>query len=423
MRRAHIPTFFAALSVFVAHPLLAAAVEPPAAQAPTPADGQARSVRDRINSVLGSASSKSDAVLAWLAKKAEGSRETLKDAEAYAKRKVDEALTLPSLKTGVSLLARTAAAPQGAPAEAAPATPEPKWIPLADLPVQLPPRVVLLIHGLDEPGGVWNDLAPRIQAMGLQAASFDYANDQRIAQTADELHAALLDLKSRGVQTVDFVCHSMGGLVARDVLTRPAFYAGNAAGNGKLPRVERFIMLGTPNLGSDLAHLRAFGEAREQLVRWADSPGKDPRLLLGFLRDGAGEAGTDLLPGSTFLVELNARPLPSNVKTTVVVGTVANGVRDELKEAAGWPIVQRALGEARVAKLRQLLDDGSAALGDGVVTVESAKLAGVEDVVMVAANHRTMVKRPDVEKPLREAAGLPPKQASAIDTILDRLSR
>src|SRR5690606_18230915 len=109
---------------------------------------------------------------------------------------------------------------------------------------------------------------------GRAVLFFEYPNDQGIALSADGLGDALRLARARGVERVDLVCHSMGGLVARDVLTRPGLYGGAADGHEDLPDVDRMILIGTPNRGSPLAHVRDAGEVVERTIAWrhADAP-------------------------------------------------------------------------------------------------------------------------------------------------------
>ncbi|MGQ0627982.1 MAG: alpha/beta fold hydrolase [Phycisphaerales bacterium] len=390
--------------------------QPPAEKPAKPAaDAQARAVEKTVDRVLSSATTKTEAVLSWLQARAGDAKVKSEDAAAYLKKKTEEALAVPSMEFGVRVLARPSKDKDGQPAPA-------RWVPLADIPVKLPASAVLLVHGLDEPGSVWDDLAPMAQEAGHTVVRFDYANDQSCEQSGEELAGALRSLKEAGVGSVAFVCHSMGGLIARDVLTRPDFYNGSGRGNERLPAVTRLITLGTPNHGSALAPLRYVGEAREQFMRWVESDSKDPRALLGFLKDGAGEAGHDLRPGSAYLKDLNGRTLPADVRVTMIVGTLAGPERDSLKELLRWKYVKRMLGDDQIAALDRHLEDAAAVVGDGIVTVESAKLAGVEDMVFVEATHRTMVRRPMGEKQVREVLGEEPKTASAIPVVLRRLA-
>ncbi len=282
-----------------------------------------------------------------------------------------------------------------------------------------PDRVVLLIHGLDDPGWVFKDLLRPLREAGHVPVELIYPNDGPIAEAADRLGEALRTLRVLGVKRVDVVAHSMGGLVTRDVLTCPEHYGGDARGDRDLPSIDRFVMCGTPNLGSRAAHMRWLAEAREHLTRSLSGRGH----LLGGLRDGRGEAGHDLLPTSEFLTELNRRPRPEHVRITCVVGhatpldphaadRMATAVREALD--VGGPRWWRRLVGATGNAVATAIDGTVDGLGDGVVTIASASLPGASDVVLVAGNHASMLARV-----LPVGEGVPP----AIPVVLDRLDR
>lgn len=285
----------------------------------------------------------------------------------------------------------------------------------------LPRRLVLLIHGLDEPGPIWDDAAPAIRSSGFPVARFEYPNDQSIARSADLLADWMCIMRAAGVERLDIVAHSMGGLVARDVLSRTAYYGGDATGGDSLPRVERLIMIGTPNHGAPLASLRPAAELREQVGRWLASGGQDATILLGFLADGDGEAGKDLAPGSPFLVDLNARPLPSGVRITIVEGRVGAASRGMICAALGRPELRRLLGEERADALESWTADRLLDLGDGVVPSASCRLDGVEDVVVLEADHRSMIRRLRLVERARSLTGRRRDAPPALAVVLDRL--
>jgi pimeloyl-ACP methyl ester carboxylesterase len=279
-------------------------------------------------------------------------------------------------------------------------TAETDWAPLASLPADTR-RVVILVHGLDDPGWMWRDLAPALLEAGHAVLRFEYPNDQAVAGSADLLAAHLESLRGRGIERVDLVAHSMGGLVSRDVLTRPAHYAGDGGGGERFPAVDRLLMLGTPNGGSEFARLRGVAELREQVVRWFRRSG----TLDGGMADGRGEAGADLIPGSPFLRELNGRPAPRHTRYTIIAGR-ASPVGDEELAAFAEQTQRIAESDAAPEWLAEWLGadnaDGPVGLlqaavdgvGDGVVTLDSATLPGVEDLVIVEANHLTMLTNP-----------------------------
>ena len=282
-----------------------------------------------------------------------------------------------------------------------------------------PERVVLLVHGLDDPGWIFKDLVGPLEDAGHHTVELIYPNDGPIAEAADLMASGLGSLADLGVRRVDVVAHSMGGLVTRDVLTRPEYYGGDARGGDTRPAIARFVMCGTPNLGSRAAHIRGLAEAREHLTRSLSGRGH----LLGGLADGRGQAGRDLLPDSAFLSGLNERPPPRHVAITCVVAHATPLDPAEADRAAaairrrtigvGGPGWWRRTVTAAGDLLAMAIDGGVDGLGDGVVTIASARMPGVADgdVVLVPGNHATMLSRllPVGDRP------------SALPVVLDRL--
>lgn len=281
----------------------------------------------------------------------------------------------------------------------------PAWWGLADRP-DLPGHVVVLVHGLDEPGGIWYDAAGALAGAGHAVVRFDYPNDQAIAASAAEFRAALGRLAAAGATHVSLVGHSMGGLVALDAITRDAGEDEEA-----LPEVERLITLGTPWAGSPWARVRALGEARDRVSRWLDAPSWDPRPMFDLEQDGDGAAGRDLLPGSPYLAELSARPLPEGVAITAVAGLVARRPAEALEGLASSPYLAELVGPARAESWAQAVRAMGQDVGDGLVSLESALPERVSDRVVVSANHRSLVAR------LLPGSATPP----ALPVILDRL--
>ncbi len=290
---------------------------------------------------------------------------------------------------------------------------------------QTPPRVVVLLHGLDEPGSIWDDLGPLLVDAGYSPVRIDYPNDQSPARSADLVAQALADLRASGTRQADIVAHSMGGLIARDLLTRDSLYAGDARGGPTFPHIERLITLGTPNAGSGWARVRIVSEARERLARFWNADQKDPLDLFRSSADGDGEAGADLLPGSAFLTQLNARPLPQNVRITAIVGRITSADDLGVTALAATPAVRWLLGDQAAVAAAARIDAWTAALGDGVVPVGSATALPVHDLVVLKANHRQIVRNVAFVTEAKAVIGdsHPTAPPSAVAVILDRLAK
>ncbi|HRQ73303.1 MAG TPA: alpha/beta fold hydrolase [Phycisphaerales bacterium] len=281
----------------------------------------------------------------------------------------------------------------------------------------VPPAVVVLVHGLDDPGDIWEDLLPALRDAGLRAAVFEYPNDQGVAPSADLLRESLGLLGSAGAGRVDLVCHSMGGLVALDCLTRAPEHESPPP-----PEVRRLITVGTPMGGSPWARVRALAEVREHALRWLEGPGWDPRSLLGSLRDGLGEAGADLMPGSAFLDSLHARALPDAVRLTVIAGRLTAEERTDTSWLASSWLARRLLGAAEAERLADEARRAVESLGDGVVPLDSALRLDAPDTVLLEASHRGLVRLLSGEQRVRAALeGAAQPEPPAIPIILDRL--
>lgn len=247
---------------------------------------------------------------------------------------------------------------------------------------------IILIHGLDDPGKVWQDLTPALVKEGYDVWQFEYPNDQPLAESTALFFDELIDLRSHGIVHIDIVAHSMGGLISRELLTSADIDYHGSVDEQRVPQVDNFIMVGTPNHGSPIVKLRFFGEVRDHFARLA----KGQTNWLNFIFDGAGEAKIDLLPGSRFLDELNSRPHPEGVEQLIIAGVMSpwdqeelNGLLDTYSENLPG-ISGQDLGTIKAAVAS--MTDG---LGDGLVSVESTRLQGIPHMT-VQGTHLTMIR-------------------------------
>lgn len=274
----------------------------------------------------------------------------------------------------------------------------------------MPPKVVVLIHGLDEPGELWKDLVPALLESNYTVCEFRYPNDQPIRDSARFLYEQLNHLRFLHAHKVVLIGHSMGGLVAREMISSSEIDYAYWQSELVVPPAKGLIMLGTPNHGSIWARFRIFAELRDQWSRFISGEGH----LLNAILDGAGEAGIDLIPDSYFLTELNARKHPDWLHTTIVAGSASPFTREEITALMGeWreklPENTHSLLDSLSAQLIAL----STGLGDGVVSAASTQMPGIEDYVAVPGNHLTMICNTG------EQSGRTPP---AIPVILERLA-
>ena len=130
-------------------------------------------------------------------------------------------------------------------------------------------KVVIVIHGLGEGRSAMKPLVTFLEDhMSASIMTFGYASPQ--ASLASHAHALGKVLAGLPPTTaVSFVGHSMGNLVVRRWLQN--------AQPEMIGRIDRMVMLGPPNQGSDLARLAAnnhwlktlaSGAARELILHW-----------------------------------------------------------------------------------------------------------------------------------------------------------
>ena len=216
----------------------------------------------------------------------------------------------------------------------------------------------------------------------------NYPNDQPIRESAHLFFNELEALRKSGVTRVSIVGHSMGGLVSRELLTSPHIGYHRSVEDSRVPEVAALIMVGTPNHGSQLARFRWFGEVRDYMTQLTTGE----LNWLGTIFDGAGEAKIDLLPGSLFLTDLNARPHPQGVEMLVIAGITSPWNDSDIER---WI---RHLRQHLPEEMQQQVDTlGSAmiamthGLGDGLVTVASTRLDGVPHRT-VDGTHLTIIR-------------------------------
>ena len=187
---------------------------------------------------------------------------------------------------------------------------------------------VILIHGLLRSSKCMAEMEAKLNQAGYTTVEFDYPSTQiSIPDAARNLDRLIQSLD--GIDEINFVVHSMGGLVVRAYTME-----------FDDPRIRRMVMLGTPNRGAELADITH----QSWILRTAAGPGA---RQLGTRRDG-------LIP---------KLPVPK-FEFAVIAGS--RGTPN------GWnPLIPG--------------DD------DGTVTVESTKLPGAADFNMVRALHSNLL--------------------------------
>lgn len=184
--------------------------------------------------------------------------------------------------------------------------------------LQLQRPLVVLLHGLWSSPKTWNGEGVKraLEDSGFTVKTFDY-RDTNAAHFHDNAGLLLDDLNSElqairtnrvAIARVDLVCHSMGGVIARTMVSDLPGYYANTFGKGL---IRRLVTLGTPHEGSPWANLlwtghntRIIGSLLDRFFR---SMGSHIHFC-GPIDEGAIE---DLQIGSNALQNMGTTNVPS----------------------------------------------------------------------------------------------------------------
>tara|TARA_R110001592_G_scaffold59200_1_gene179609 strand:- start:60104 stop:60895 length:792 start_codon:yes stop_codon:yes gene_type:complete len=214
------------------------------------------------------------------------------------------------------------------------------------IPVALNPAIsnkqcVVLVHGLWRSGWAMRSIANDLNDYAYQTVSISYPSTSiSIPEIAESyLPPAIEECKQGGAELIHIVSHSMGGIVVRQYLQ-----------NNHLPLGGKVVMLSPPNQGSELSE--KFGDA-------------------GWYQHIVGPAGVSLSKKEGGIISsLKAVKEP--------VGIIA-AYRDWSLFPSTW------LPEPN----------------DGTVSVDSMKLAEMDDFVLINSGHATMRFNNDTHQQIR----------------------
>ncbi len=149
-------------------------------------------------------------------------------------------------------------------------------------------KAVILVHGIIRSSKSFKALKSRLREEGYLVFGFDYPSTRiSITDSAEYLRQCIRSLN--GITEINFVVHSMGGLVVRSMLMQETD-----------PRLTRMVMMGVPNSGAIPADMlkenplfkTILGPAGQQLG--TDQDGLIPKLPIpefefGVLAGGRGD--------------------------------------------------------------------------------------------------------------------------------------
>ena len=123
----------------------------------------------------------------------------------------------------------------------------------------------------------------------------DFPYSQDIHISARQLEAVLRQLhEATGVEEIFLVGHSQGGIIIRTMVQ---------SGLGADLPIKKCLFLSSPHQGTWAGLVAIPHKGLRKAVNY-----------LPYVRKARGESGLQLLPGSDFLRDLNARPLPEQIK-------------------------------------------------------------------------------------------------------------
>lgn len=199
-------------------------------------------------------------------------------------------------------------------------------------------QCVILLHGLARTSHSMDKMEQALQGAGYLTANIDYPSRTMKIQDLAPLAVkqGLDSCQAQAAGQINFVTHSMGGILARYYLAKNA-----------LPQLGRVVMLAPPNKGS----LVTDQFRNEQWYKWLTGPAGQQ---LGTGKDG--------IPGL-----LGAVDYP----TGIIAGNVHSPIDNWLSEVIP--------GE-----------------DDGKVSVEHAKVEGMSDFIVLPYTHISIMKQDEV---------------------------
>ncbi|WP_412972897.1 esterase/lipase family protein [Glaciecola sp. MF2-115] len=195
-------------------------------------------------------------------------------------------------------------------------------------------QTVILLHGLARKATSMNKLETALKEQGFTAVNVDYPSTKHdIESLAESSIGDAIDKVERG-STINFVTHSMGGILVRQYLRRH-----------KIENLGRVVMLGPPNSGSEVVDIL--------------------KNMPGF-KAVNGPAGIQLSAKEHGLPNQLG---PANFELGVIAGS--RSINLVLSTMLPMP-------------------------NDGKVSVESTKLEGMTDHVTLPVTHTFMMRNPSV---------------------------
>lgn len=270
---------------------------------------------------------------------------------------------------------------------------------------------VLLIPGMLAGDDTMSAIRYRLRESAIPTAMFRYDSQLGVDRVATRLAKLIRAEADRlpGRQII-LVTHSMGGVVARRVVEDPAWDCGV---------VNQLVMIAPPNGGSSLAGLGG-DDLKEVLsaIRGNEVPTAIDQKGLSLINAAVdlflGNAKKDLVPGSEMLRQMDALDRNPAIRYSILAGT--GGPVPPVARGIGQLVIEQLFADQREG-LKKVLevanrDEWIRGLGDGVVTVRSTRLRGVEDHQELAFAHNDASESPEY-----------PATRELVDEVMRRLAK
>lgn len=205
---------------------------------------------------------------------------------------------------------------------------------------------VVLLHGISRTTRSFRRMELALEAAGFATLNLDYDSRRKpLDALAEDIHPAIKPFAQGLGGSVHFVCHSMGGLLARVYLARH-----------RPPQLGRVVMLGTPNGGSEIAdrlknfapYRAFFGPAGQQLVTRRDAATSALLPAIDY------ETGVIAGNRSIYPITSMALPRPHDGRVSVA-NTKLDGMADHIviRTTHPWLVRNHAAIAQTIAFLRE----------------------------------------------------------------------
>ncbi|BET66442.1 alpha/beta fold hydrolase [Opitutales bacterium ASA1] len=191
---------------------------------------------------------------------------------------------------------------------------------------------VVLLHGLARSSGSMEKMARALREQGRTVDNVQYPSRQYVVAELSEaaLGAALATDAAQRATRIHFVTHSMGGILVRDYLSRH-----------DVPKLGRVVMLGPPNAGSEVVDkLRGSSLFRSINGPAGSELGTDPDSVPNRLGPVTFDLG--VIAGSRSINWINSLMIPGPDDGKVSVeSTRIEGMRDHLVLPTTHPMMMK----------------------------------------------------------------------------------